>query len=179
MGHHAHLTLVKSATYQYYLEFFKLKLRWNLTLAQVADLLRHECDDLYQLLTFDTRAIDAAAMEDVGQNIPQYRQLIRQDLPFRLKRLHVWNVSGWTPTQAGNDPKLRLVKRLLHTGPVSLQETRWHTETSQILFHNIPGVQVALFFSVQRLHGFRQVVKHALWHCKSSNFKLELEAICY
>ena len=32
------------------------------------------------------------------------------------------------------------------------------------------------FFSVQRLHGFRQ---HALWHCKSSNFKLALEAVCY
>ena len=88
---------------------------WNLTLIQVADLLRQECDDFYQLLTLDTRTIDAAAMEEVGQSILQYRQLIRQDLPFRLKRLHVWNVSGWTPTQTGNDPKLRLVKRLLHT----------------------------------------------------------------
>ena len=101
-----------------------------MTLTQVADLFQHEYDDFYQLLTLDTRAIDAAAMEDVGQNILQYRHLIRQDLPFRLKRLHVWNVSGWTPTQTGNDPKLRLVKRLLHTGPVSLQETRWHAETS-------------------------------------------------
>ena len=116
---------------------------WNLTLSQVADLLRQECDDFYQILTLDTRTIDAAAMEDVGQSILLYRQLIRQDLPFRLKRLHVWNVSGWTPTQTGNDPKLRLVKRLLHTGPVSLQETRWHAETSQTLFHNIPGVQIA------------------------------------
>ena len=114
-----------------------------MTLTQVADLLRQEGDDFYQLLTRDTRTIDAAAMEEVGQSILQYRQLIRQDLPFRLKRLHVWNVSGWTPTQTGNDPKLRLVKRLLHTGPVSLQETRWHAETSQTLFHNIPGVQIA------------------------------------
>ena len=28
------------------------------------------------------------------------------------------------------------------------------------------------FFSVQRLHGFRQVVQHALWHCKSINFQI-------
>ena len=115
---------------------------WNLTLTQVADLFQHEYGDFYQLLTLDTRTI-AAAIEAVGQNILQYRQMIRQDLPFGLKRLHVWNVSGWTPTQTGNDPKLRLVKQLLHTGPVSLQETRWHAETSQILYHNIPGVQVA------------------------------------
>ena len=28
------------------------------------------------------------------------------------------------------------------------------------------------FFSVQRLHGFRQVVQHAQWHCKSINFQI-------
>ena len=73
----------------------------------------------------------------------QYRHTIRQDLPFRLKRLHVWNVSGRTPSQTGNDPKLRLIKRLLRTGPVSLQETRWHKETPETLYHNIPGLQIA------------------------------------
>ena len=33
-------------------------------------------------------------------------------------------------------------------------------------------------FSVQRLHGFRQVVQHAQWHCKSINFQLIREAVC-
>ena len=28
------------------------------------------------------------------------------------------------------------------------------------------------FFSVQRLHGFRQVVQYAQWHCKSINFQI-------
>jgi len=42
-----------------------------------------------------------------------------------------------------NNPKLRLVKRLLRTEPVSLQETRWHKETPETLHHNIPGLQVA------------------------------------
>ena len=66
-----------------------------------------------------TRCIN---MEAIGRSILQYRHTIRQNLPFQLKRLHVWNVSGWTPSQASNDPKLRLTERLLRTGPVSLQK---------------------------------------------------------
>ena len=84
------------------------------------------------------RTIDTPVMETIGRSILQYRHTIRQDLPFRLKRLHVWNVSGWTQSQTGSDPKLRLIKRLLRTGPVSLQETRWHKETPETLYHNIP-----------------------------------------
>ena len=34
-----------------------------------------------------------------------------------------------------------------------------------------------LFFSVQRLHGFRQVVCRTVWHCMSSNCKLVFQAI--
>ena len=82
-------------------------------------------------------------MQEVGRYILVYRKEIRQDLPFRLKRLHVWNLSGWNPSVKGSDAKMRLVKRLLRTGPVLLQETRWHAETHQVLFHNIPGIQVA------------------------------------
>ena len=33
------------------------------------------------------------------------------------------------------------------------------------------------FFSVQRLHGFRQIVYHTVWHCMSSNCKLVFQAI--
>ena len=109
---------------------------WNLAINQVAKLFQQEPEDYHQLLALDTRTIDATVMEAIGQSILQYRHTIRQDLPFRLKRLHVWNVSGWTPTQTGNDPKLRLIKRLLRTGPVTLQETRWHTETPETLYHN-------------------------------------------
>ena len=97
---------------------------WNLAIDQVAKLLQQEPEDCHQLLALDTRTIDTSVMETIGLSILQYRHTIRQDLPFRLKRLHVWNVSGWTPSQTGNDPKLRLIKRLLRTGPVSLQETR-------------------------------------------------------
>lgn len=78
----------------------------------------------------------------IGQTILHYRHNIKQNLPFRLKRLHVWNVSGWTPTQIGLDPKLRLVRRLIHAGPVMLQETRWHDATPQAIHHSIPGIQI-------------------------------------
>ena len=116
---------------------------WNLTLEQIASLFQQDLDDCRQTLARDMRTISAPVMEEVGRNILQYRNTIKQDLPFRLKRLHVWNVSGWTPSQTSNDPKLRLTKRLLRTGPVSLQETRWHEETPEALYHTIPGLQVA------------------------------------
>ena len=96
---------------------------WNLTLEQIASLFQQDLDDCRQTLARDMRTISAPVMEEVGRNILQYRNTIKQDLPFRLKRLQVWNVSGWTPSQTSNDPKLRLTKRLLRTGPVSLQET--------------------------------------------------------
>ena len=88
-------------------------------------------------------ALPQTTMQEVGYCILGYRKEIRQDLPFRLKRLHVWNLSGWNPTVKGSDAKMRLVKRLLRTGPILIQETRWHAETHQVLFHNIPGIQVA------------------------------------
>ena len=116
---------------------------WNLALDQIARLFHQEPEDCHQLLALDMRTIDTPVMETIGRSILQYRHTIRQDLPFRLKRLHIWNVSGWTPSQTGNDPKLRLIKRLLRTGPVSLQETRWHKETPKTLYHNIPGLQIA------------------------------------
>ena len=95
---------------------------WNLKLEQIANLFQQDIEDCRQTLAHDMRTIGAPAMEEVGRNILQYRSTIKQDLPFRLKRLHVWNVSGWTPSQTSNDSKLRLIKRLLRTGPVSLQE---------------------------------------------------------
>ena len=106
-------------------------------------LFQQDLEDCRQSLALDMRTISAPVMEEVGRSILQYRHTIRQDLPFRLKRLHVWNVSGWTPSQTSNDPKLRLTKRLWRTGPVSLQETPWHEETPETLYHTIPGLQIA------------------------------------
>lgn len=116
---------------------------WQLSLRQVATFFHSEAEEFYQQLSRNVLALTETTMQEVGFCILGYRKEIRQDLPFRLKRLHVWNLSGWNPTVRGNDAKLRLVKRLLRTGPVLLQETRWHAETHQVLFHNIPGIQVA------------------------------------
>ena len=55
----------------------------------------------------------------------------------------MYGMSQDGPCANRNDPKLRLIKRLLRTGPVSLQETRWHMETPETLYHNIPGLQIA------------------------------------
>lgn len=116
---------------------------WKLSLQQAALLFHQDAEELYQQLSHDFQTLPTATMQETGCYILDYRKAIRQDLPFRLKRLHTWNVSGWTPTIKGGDAKLRLVKRLLRTGPVLLQETRWHAETHQALYHNIPGIQIA------------------------------------
>ena len=116
---------------------------WQLSLQQVAALFHCDVEEFYQQLSYNVLFISQTTMQEVGYCILGYRKEIRQDLPFRLKRLHVWNVSGWNPTVRGSDAKMRLVKRLLRTGPVLIQETRWHAETHQVLFHNIPGIQVA------------------------------------
>ena len=116
---------------------------WKLSLQQVALLFHRDVEEFYQQLSHDVLALPQTTMQEVGYCILEYRKEIRQDLPFRLKRLHVWNVSGWNHTVKGSDAKMRLVKRLLRTGPILIQETRWHAETHQVLFHNIPGIQVA------------------------------------
>ena len=60
---------------------------WNLAIDQVAKLLQQEPEDCHQLLALDTRTVDTSVMETIGLSILQYRHTIRQDLPFRLKRL--------------------------------------------------------------------------------------------
>ena len=62
---------------------------WNLKLEQIANLFQQDIEDCRQTLAHDMRTIGAPAMEEVGRNILQYRSTIKQDLPFRLKRLHV------------------------------------------------------------------------------------------
>lgn len=104
---------------------------WRLRIEEVATLFQQDIDTFLYVLTHNTKTIHPTVIETIGQVILQYTQHIHQDVPFRLKRLHVWNVSGWTPTQVATDPKLCLVRRLVSLGPVLLQETRWHAESPQ------------------------------------------------
>ena len=76
---------------------------WKLTLQHVATLFHQGVDDFYQQLMCDSRTLPSLAVEEIGRSILEYRKAIRQDLPFRLKRLHVWNVSGWTLTTRAGD----------------------------------------------------------------------------
>ena len=57
---------------------------------------------------------------EIGTAILDFRNSIKQNLPFRLKKLHVWNVSGWLPTDFTNDIKLRHIRRLIRRGSVML-----------------------------------------------------------
>ena len=71
------------------------------------------------------------------------RLTIQQDLPTRLKHLYSWNLNSWrTPEHPLRDPKTRRCRRLLRTGPVCLQETRWDHSVPERLAAFLPGVKI-------------------------------------
>ena len=63
---------------------------------------------------------------EAGQALLRYRLTVQQDLPTRLKHLYSWNLNSWSiPDHPLRDPKTRKCQRLLMTGPLCLQETKW------------------------------------------------------
>lgn len=62
-------------------------------------------------------------------------------MPTRLRQLFSWNVNSWKSITLP-EYKLRRVRKLLRTGPVCLQETKWNGTQEEAIHQNIPGVQV-------------------------------------
>ncbi len=75
-----------------------------------------------------------------GQRLVEYRLSVQQDLPTRLKHVYSWNLNSWkTPDPPSSDPRRR---RLLRTGPVCLQETKWDEGVPEKLAGYLPGTKV-------------------------------------
>ena len=85
-----------------------------------------------------------------------------------------WTMSGqhccwWMDRTAALRCRTSCVQFSLSVWPARLQ---WK------MLQSIAQQSQLLIFSVQRLHGFRQVVYRTVWHCMSSNSKLVFQTIC-
>ena len=58
-----------------------------------------------------------------------------------MKSFHSWNLSSWVST-ATQDYRLRRCKRLLRSGPICIQETKWKGPETEALYQSLPGVQI-------------------------------------
>ena len=77
----------------------------------------------------------------VGNRLLSYRLDNNGALPTRMKSFYSWNLSSWVST-ATQDYRLRRCKRLLRSGPICVQETKWKGPETEALYQSLPGVQI-------------------------------------
>ena len=77
----------------------------------------------------------------IGDCILDYRLHHNGHMPTRLKCLSSWNLNSWQSIGSG-DYKLRKIRKFLRSGPVCLQETKWHGSHSETALQNLPGVRI-------------------------------------
>ena len=77
----------------------------------------------------------------VGDRLLSYRLDNNGALPTRMKSFYSWNLSSWVST-ATQDYRLRRCKRLLRSGPICVQETKWKGPETEALYQSLPGVQI-------------------------------------
>ena len=77
----------------------------------------------------------------VGDRLLNYRLDNNGALPTRMKSFYSWNLSSWVST-ATQDYRLRRCKRLLRSGPICIQETKWKGPETEALYQSLPGVQI-------------------------------------
>ena len=94
------------------------------------------------------------------QLIPwKFWNLCRQILEFRLQRptnlpvsirsLYSWNLNSWYPESVNNAHKTWVIRSLLKTAPILLQETKWTQVQLQHLAHTWPDIRVAAALAKQ------------------------------
>ena len=76
-----------------------------------------------------------------GDRLLNYRLDNNGALPTRMKSFYSWNLSSWVST-ATQDYRLRRCKRLLRSGPICMQETKWKGPETEALYQSLPGVQI-------------------------------------
>ena len=116
----------------------------ELQLSLVAELLSVTLDRLHALIN-NPQLLQAEQQEcyTAGRQLVEYRLSVQQDLPTRLRHVYSWNLNSWkTPCAASEDPKTRRCRRLLKSGPVCLQETRWDNGAPEKLGGYLPGTKV-------------------------------------
>ena len=60
------------------------------------------------------------------------------------KKIFAWNMNSRRhPKSSREDPKMRRIKKLLRSGQVLSQETRWRYNQEEILLQHVSGLQMA------------------------------------
>ena len=112
-----------------------------MTLTQLALELNISPNDLDLALTQPGLLQPEEGTHPVGDRLLNYRLDNNGALPTRMKSFHSWNLSSWVST-ATQDYRLRRCKRLLRSGPICIQETKWKGPETEALYQSLPGVQI-------------------------------------
>ena len=81
--------------------------------------------------------------------ILHFRMQRPSDLPVSIRGIHSWNLNSWSPELPTNTHKTWIVRTMLRTAPVLLQETKWNQANFQHLFHSWPEIKVVATLAKQ------------------------------
>ena len=71
------------------------------------------------------------------------------NLPVSIRCLYSWNLNSWYPDSCSNAHKTWVIRSLLKTAPVLLQETKWTQVQLQHLAHAWPDIRIAAALAKQ------------------------------
>ena len=118
------------------------QMSWHeVTLTQLALALDIPPNDLDLALMQPSLLQPEDGTHPVGNRLLSYRLDNNGALPTRMKSFYSWNLSSWVST-ATQGYRLRRCKRLLRSGPICLQETKWKGPETEALYQSLPGVQI-------------------------------------
>ena len=86
---------------------------------------------------------------DLCKQILNFRLQRPANLPVSIRCLYSWNLNSWYPDNISNAHKSWVVRSLLKTAPVLLQETKWTQVQLQHLAHAWPDIRVAATLAKQ------------------------------
>ena len=86
---------------------------------------------------------------DLCRQIPEFRLQRPTNLPVSIRCLYSWNVNSWYPESVNHAHKTWVIRSLLKTAPVLLQETKWTQVQLQHLAHTWPDIRIAAALAKQ------------------------------
>lgn len=76
------------------------------------------------------------------QGILAFRLQRPNNLPVSINGIYSWNLNSWFPDASSNTHKSWVVRTMLKSAPVLLQETKWNQAQLQHLLHTWPEIRV-------------------------------------
>ena len=83
------------------------------------------------------------------KQILEFRLQRPTNLPVSIRCLYSWNLNSWYPDSVSNAHKTWVIRSLLKTAPVLLQETKWTQVQLQHLAHAWPDIRIAAALAKQ------------------------------